>query len=141
MSTVGRIDNMSRNALETLIGSLVLVVALWFVVFAYSKSDLQTVSGYTITAKFSSIWALAEGVNVKVNGIKVESIFHLGIDPEIYLAEATIVIDEKIMPLDTMAVISAEGLLGGHCMRLDPGGEEDLVGPPVASLCTPTRRS
>ncbi|PPR17734.1 MAG: hypothetical protein CFH37_00925 [Alphaproteobacteria bacterium MarineAlpha9_Bin7] len=120
---------MSRNALETLIGSLVLVVALWFVVFAYSKSDLQTVSGYTITAKFSSIWALAEGVNVKVNGIKVESIFHLGIDPEIYLAEVTMVIDEKIkLPLDTMAGISAEGLLGGHYVRLDPGGEEDLVG-------------
>ena len=120
---------MSRNALESLPGALVLVVALWFVVFAYSKSDLQTVSGYTITAKFSSIGALAKGVHVKISGIKVESIFHLDIDPEIYLAEVTMVIDEKIkLPLDTMAGISAEGLLGGHYMPLDPGGEEKLSG-------------
>ena len=33
------------------------------------------------------------------------------------------------MPLDTMAVVSAKDLLGGNYMRLDPDGEENVVGP------------
>ena len=73
---------------------------------------------------------LAEGADVKVSEIKVGSIPKVNIDPETYLTEVTMVIDEKIkLPLDTMAVVSAESLLGGNYMRLDPVGEEDLVGP------------
>ena len=64
---------------------------------------------------------LAEGADVKVSEIKVGSIPKVNIDTETYLAAVTMVIDEKIkLPLDTMAVVSAEGLLGGNYMRLDP---------------------
>lgn len=121
---------MFRNALETLIGVLVLSVALWFVVFAYSKSDLQTVTGYTVTAKPSSVGGLSEEADVKVSGIKVGIVLQLEIYPETYLAEVAMVIDEKIkLPQSTMTVISAEGLFGGEYMHLDPGGEEVMVGP------------
>tara|TARA_B100000315_G_scaffold259207_1_gene314215 strand:+ start:966 stop:1277 length:312 start_codon:yes stop_codon:yes gene_type:complete len=66
----------------------------------------------------------------KVREIKVGSILKVNIDPETYLTEVTMVIDEKIkLPLDTMAAVSAEGLLGENYMRLDPSGEEDVVGP------------
>ncbi len=51
---------MSHNVLETLIGALVLIVALCFVIFVYSKSDFQTVSEYTITANFSSVGSLSK---------------------------------------------------------------------------------
>ena len=67
---------------------------------------------------------------MKVSEIKVGNILKVNIHPETYLAEIATVIDEKIkLPLDTMAVVSAESLLGGNYMRLDPGGEENVVGP------------
>ena len=67
---------------------------------------------------------------MKVSEIKVGSIPKVNINPETYLAEVTMVIDEKIkLPLDTMAVVSAKDLLGGNYMRLDPGGEKNVVGP------------
>jgi len=57
-SAVERKDNMPHNVLETLIGALVLIVALWFDIFMYSKSDFQTVSRYTITTNFSNVGIL-----------------------------------------------------------------------------------
>ncbi len=39
-------------------------------------------------------------------------------------------IDNSIrLPLDTTAMIGAEGLLGGEYVRLDPGGGEDMIEP------------
>ena len=67
---------------------------------------------------------------MKVSEIKVGNILKVNIHPETYLAEIATVIDEKIkLPLDTMAVVSAKDLLGGNYMRLDPGGEKNVVGP------------
>ncbi|MDP6350609.1 MAG: outer membrane lipid asymmetry maintenance protein MlaD [Alphaproteobacteria bacterium] len=121
---------MNRNALETLIGALVIVVAVWFVTFAYTKSDVGTVSGYQVIAKFTGIGALKEGADVRISGIKVGSVTAETIDPDTYLALVTMNIDEAIkLPLDTTAMIGAEGLLGGEYVRLDPGGEEDMIRP------------
>lgn len=121
---------MSRNALETLIGAVVLLVAIWFVAFAYTKSDVKTVDGYSVTAVFTGIGSLKEGADVRVSGIKVGSVLDLRIDPETYLAEVTMAVDNAIkLPLDTMAQVSTEGLLGGNYVRLDPGGEEDMIAP------------
>ena len=53
-------------------------------------------TGYTVTAKPSSVGGLSEEADVKVSGIKVGSVLQLEIDPETYLAEVAMVIDEKL---------------------------------------------
>ena len=43
---------MRKKPVETIMGLVVLVVALLFLIFAYRVSDLQVVKGYTLTADF-----------------------------------------------------------------------------------------
>ena len=44
----------NNNMVETLIGALVVVIALGFVVFAYSNTSAGGLSGYPLEARFSS---------------------------------------------------------------------------------------
>ena len=52
---------MSRNAVETVMGALVLVVAALFLFFAYTTSQVSSVRGYQVMAKFSSAGGLKNG--------------------------------------------------------------------------------
>ncbi len=119
---------MTRNIAETLIGAVVLAVAVIFLVFAYTQSDVRRVSGYTVVAQFTAIGTLNEGADVRISGIKVGSVHRMDIDPETYLARVTLSIDDEIkLPLDTSASIGAEGLLGGAFIALEPGGEDAVL--------------
>ena len=62
---------MNRNAVETMMGAVVLVVAAVFLFFAYTTSQVQAVSGYQLTAKFNNVDGLKDGGDVRVSGIKV----------------------------------------------------------------------
>ena len=89
-------DNMSRNALKTLISTLVLAVTLCSVIFSYPNCDVQRVAGYTITATFSSVGSLTEGADVKLSGIKVGRGLGLNIDPTTFLAEVRMATGDRI---------------------------------------------
>ena len=44
---------MNKKPVETIMGFVVLVVAVLFLLFAYRVSDLQVVKGYEINARFA----------------------------------------------------------------------------------------
>ncbi len=121
---------MHRNLIETVMGGVVLVVALFFLAFAYSSADLNRVEGYEVTARFPSVEGLTVGSDVRISGVKVGSVVDHELDPLTFLAEVRMSIDDSIeLPIDTAAVIASESLLGGKFMRLEPGGDDQLIGP------------
>ncbi len=121
---------MHRNLIETVMGGVVLVVALFFLVFAYTSADLGKVDGYEVTASFPSIEGLNVGSDVRISGVKVGTVVGQKLDPLTFLVEVRMGIDDSVeLPLDTAAIIASESLLGGKFMRLEPGGEEDVIAP------------
>lgn len=123
---------MGRSVFETILGAVVLAVAFLFLSFAYSSSDLQKVSGYTLNANFPMVDGLKDGIDVKINGVKVGSVtgLHLITDngPNQFLVKVTMAVDPSVrLPTDTMALIATESLLGGKYMSLEPGVEEDYI--------------
>lgn len=119
---------MRGNLVETLMGAVVLVVALTFLVFAYSRADIGTVRGYELLAKFDRIDGLTIGSDVLVSGIKVGSVVDQYIDQETYLAVVRISIDRSIkLPEDSSAQISSEGLIGDKFLVLVPGGSDEML--------------
>jgi len=119
---------MTRNAAETLIGALVLVVAIGFFAFAYRQSGVSTVPGYELVAEFSNVGTLPVGADVRISGIKVGAVTDQEIDPETYMARVSLSIDKAIkVPSDTTASVATEGLLGGAYVKLDPGGEDRML--------------
>lgn len=121
---------MSRNAIETVMGALVLVIAGLFLFFAYSTSQIRRTSGYEVTANFDRIDGIREGGDVRISGIKVGSIVSQTLDPKTYLATVRMTIDPEVkLPTDTVAQIASSGLLGDKFLSLVPGGAEETIPP------------
>ncbi len=123
-------EHVMKNIVETILGAIVLVVAIGFLFFAYKTTNLNADKGYELTANFSQIDGLEIGSAVKVAGIKVGKILDLKIDPQTYSAIVVMDVDKDIkLPLDTAAVISSSGMLGGKFMSLEPGADEEFLEP------------
>jgi phospholipid/cholesterol/gamma-HCH transport system substrate-binding protein len=121
---------MSRNIIETIMGGVVLLVAAGFVVFAFSASGLQTVSGYQVLAVFDDATGIKPGSDVRMSGVKVGTVTDQGLDPKTFSAEITLSIQQQIeLPEDTSARIVPEGLLGGNYVELQPGGSLENIAP------------
>ena len=119
---------MGRNVIETIMGAVVLLVAGFFLVFAYSQADLGTVKGYQVQAAFSSVGGLANCGDVRINGIKVGTVLDQKIDTTSFNAVVTMSITPDIhLPVDTVAVVDSEGLLGGKFVKLIPGRSAQTI--------------
>ncbi len=121
---------MKNSALETIMGAVVLIVAGYFLVFAAQTSDLGTGDGYELVVSFTDATGLSTGGDVRVAGVKVGSIIDVSLDPQTYLARATITIDESIdVPLDSAAEITSEGILGDSFLSISLGNEPEFYAP------------
>lgn len=119
---------MSRSLVETLLGAAVLAVAIGFVVFAYTRSSVATVSGYEITARFDRVDGLADGADVRIGGIKIGSVIEQRLDPASYRAVLRMSIEESVrLPADSTAAVASEGLLGGKFIDVQPGGADAML--------------
>ena len=119
---------MGRNIIEALLGAVVLAVAALFLVFAYNSSNMREVVGYNVSAVFPSIDGLRTGNDVRINGVKVGTVLSETLDKKSFLAEIHMSIDPEVkLPVDTMALVSSEGLLGGKFIALEIGVEDDTV--------------
>lgn len=119
---------MRGNVFETVMGAIVLAVAVSFLVFVYSRADYGTVKGYELVAKFDRVDGLAAGSDVLVSGIKVGTVLDQRLDTETFQAVVRISIDPSIqLPEDSSAEIGSDGLLGGKYLLLVPGGSPDLL--------------
>ena len=113
---------MGRNAVETVLGAVVLVMAGMFIFFAYGTAQVKTVGGYEVNANFFKIGGLTAGSDVRINGIKVGTVISVQLDRETYdaVVKMSIAADVKL-PKDTTAGIGSEGIVGGKYVRLEPG--------------------
>jgi phospholipid/cholesterol/gamma-HCH transport system substrate-binding protein len=121
---------MTGNVIETVMGAVVLVVAAFFLFFAYSTSQVRAVQGYQLTAQFDSVSGIHDGSDVRIAGVKVGSIVSESLDPKTFLADVRMSIDPAYkIPDDTVAEILSAGLLGDKFMALVPGGSEQTIPP------------
>lgn len=111
------------NLVEAIVGLLVVLLAVWFFVFAWQRTGGGMEDSIRVTALFPAANGVSIGTDVKLAGLKVGSVAGQRLDPETYQAEVTLAIDEDVrIPSDSSAAITAEGLLGGTFIVLLPGG-------------------
>lgn len=119
---------MRKNSIETIMGTVVIAVAVLFVMFAYDEAELKTVDGYAVSAKFDRIDGIKRGSEVRMSGIKIGTVIEQVLDPKTYLAVVQLNIDTNVkLPMDTSAAITSDGLLGDKYMALSPGGDDNMI--------------
>jgi phospholipid/cholesterol/gamma-HCH transport system substrate-binding protein len=122
---------MGRHGVaETLIGALVLVVAIAFLAYAVAHSGRTAGSGDALQARFDHIDGLAVGGDVRIAGVKVGTVTDERIDPKTFSAIVSLSVRDDIqLPKDSGASIVSESLLGGKYISLSPGGDETDLKP------------
>jgi phospholipid/cholesterol/gamma-HCH transport system substrate-binding protein len=123
---------MGRSIFETVLGAFVLLIAALFISFAYKSADLQVAKGYEVYANFPLVDGLKEGIDVKINGVKIGIVSGIKLittpGPNQYLVKVNMMVNQDIrLPTDTMALVTSEGLLGGKYMSLEPGIDDDVI--------------
>ena len=121
---------MRTNMIEAVMGAIVLIIASFFLIFAYTSSKAGVYAGYPLIAKFDRIDGLTVGNDVRISGVKVGNVTSIGVDPKTFLAHVTLTVRHDLqLPLDTAAEITSESLMGGKYIALVPGGEDTMLAP------------
>lgn len=121
---------MRRNMIETVMGGVVLLVAVAFVVFAFRSASLSNAGrdGYHVMVEFTDASGLSAGTDVRLAGVKVGTVVEQKLNPDTYFAEVTLGISDTVrLPTDSSVRIIPDGLLGGNYVAIEPGGEEDYI--------------
>jgi len=119
---------MGRNAVETMMGAVVLVVAAVFLFFAYTTSQVQSGGGYPLIARFDHVDGVRDGTDVRISGIKVGTVVSQTLDPKTYEAILRLNIEPEIkLPTDTVVTVTSSGLLGDKYLSIEPGNEDKII--------------
>ncbi len=119
---------MQNNTVETLIGALVVTVAVAFLFFAYTTTGSGSVGGYDLQARFSSADGIVTGTDVRLHGIKVGTVSTLSLDPKSYAAIVHLNIHNDVpIPDDSSIKITSSGILGNSYLAIQPGGSDAML--------------
>jgi phospholipid/cholesterol/gamma-HCH transport system substrate-binding protein len=120
---------MKQNMVETILGAVVLTIAVIFFVYGSGQANVGAgAGGYNVRAQFTDIGSLNIGDDVKISGVSIGTIKAIDLDPVLYNADVTLAVNSTVeLPYDTSARISSEGLLGGTYMALDVGGDVEML--------------
>lgn len=113
-----------ENFGEAIVGVLVVILAVWFVVFAWNRTGGGAKAGSIhVTAIFPNASGVTSGTDVRVAGLKIGSVTGLALDPQSYQVKVEMAIDPQTkLPADSSASITSEGLLGSTFIAFTPGG-------------------
>jgi phospholipid/cholesterol/gamma-HCH transport system substrate-binding protein len=120
---------MKNNLLESLIGFVVVLIAIIFFIYSYSMMGNKNSSKtYEITAVFNEVSGLMSGSDVRLSGIKIGSVTSQTLNADTFDVVVSMQINNDIkIPTDSSAKISAEGLLGGNYISIEPGGSDEIL--------------
>lgn len=114
---------------ETIVGAVVIAVAVLFLGYAYSVSG-KTVSrdAYTLNAVFGRVDGITIGAEVRIAGVKVGTVAAHGLDPKTYEARLKLSMSSGVpVPEDSVAKIVSDGLLGGAHVSIEPGASDVML--------------
>ena len=130
---------MHNDTVETLIGAVVIAIAVLFGIFAYRSAGATGYSGYELTAKLSKVDGFAVGTDVKLSGIKIGVVSDLTLDPS-YLVTVHMSIRKDVeIPDDSSLVVTSSGLLSSNYLSIAPGGSDKML--PAGGLIRNTQGS
>ncbi len=118
---------MKQNVIETLVGFIVILVAIGFFIFAYKIGNSSRVeSGYMLKANFQNAEGIVRGSDVMLAGVKIGSVIDITLDKTSFFALLTISINNDIkLPKDTSIAIVTGGILGSRYISVTPGSSEE----------------
>ena len=124
---------------EILVGIFLLIgiIAITFLALRMGDFSLFNNQQYTIKAEFTSASGLKKGAHVEMAGVTVGKVTDIIFNPETYLAEVYITLENKIrIPDDSIASIRTSGIIGDKFLKISPGGSDIIIDPNMVIIET-----
>ena len=116
---------MKSNTFEALIGAMVIILTLIFLFFGFQSMRLNNNENYNVSAVFNRIDGIKLGSDIRMSGIKIGTVSNQELDNVTFQARVLMSIDSNILiPDDSSAKITTDGLLGGNYISIEPGGND-----------------
>ena len=117
---------MRKNVIETVMGAVVLVIAGFFLTFAYTSSGYRTKENrVSYFAKFDRVDGVVVGGDIRMSGVKIGTIREMTLEPQTFLAQLRLEVDQNLqIPEDSSAEIISDGIMGGKYLAIVPGGDD-----------------
>jgi phospholipid/cholesterol/gamma-HCH transport system substrate-binding protein len=116
----------NNNYFEIIVGTFVLLCAVFFFFSSFSKSKINNSDNYSVIAKFENADGVAIGTDIKISGVKIGSVIDQSLDAKSFRAQLTLGISKDVvLSSDSSAKIASEGLLGSKYIAITPGGDEE----------------
>ncbi len=120
--------NKNNNYFEIIVGTFVLICALFFLFSSMKTAKVGPTAGYQLMAKFDNVSGVNIGSEVKISGVKIGVVEEQSLDTENYRAILKFRISEEIkIPADSSIKIASESLLGGKHLAIEIGGDEEFL--------------
>ena len=117
-------------AKNTIIGVFVAIglVCVGYLTIKLGRMEVFGDSGYTVSARFTSVAGLRVGANVEIAGVAIGRVSAIRLDNEDFTAIVDMHIDKGV-PLseDVMASVKTSGLIGDKYIAITPGGAEEML--------------
>ena len=122
---------MKYGFIETVIGFIVIIIAITFLAYLYSFSyQQQNDNSYIIGAKFQNVEGIIKGSDVIISGIKVGVVDALVLNPDLFDVLVQLRIYQDIgIPSNSSAAIVSSGLLGNKYILITPGPATKFLKP------------
>jgi len=85
--------------------------------------------GLELIAVFDDVGGLSSRSPVKISGVKVGQVESIQLDPDLRAAVSLDLDPSLELPVDSSAAIRTAGLLGDQYVSLEPGADDELLGP------------
>lgn len=123
---------MKQNTLELAVGSFMLIGFGAFVYLALQLGEVPFIrqgSTYVLRAEFDNVSGIKKGAVVQVAGVTVGEIDKIALsDSETALLSLRLENTLKV-PVDTIASVKSQGIIGDKYIQLNLGGDEKLFKP------------
>jgi len=114
---------MRSNIFESIVGAFVISISILFLFLGFSSMKFNNSDNYNISAFFNRIDGIKIGSDIRMSGIKIGTVAKQVLDNSTFEAKVFMSIDAKILiPDDSSAKITSDGLLGGNYISIEPGG-------------------
>ena len=121
---------IEKQHTEILVGIFILIgiITITFLALRMGDFGLLNNTQYIIKAEFTSASGLKKGAHVEMAGVSVGKVKNIIFNPETYLAEVFIAIENNIkVPEDSTASIRTAGIIGDKFLKISPGGSEIII--------------
>ena len=120
---------MKKNTLEMIVGLFMITGFAAFIYMALTLGEvpfLTDSSKYIINAQFNNVAGVKKGASVEVAGVVVGEVSKVWLGDNGY-ALLALRIDKKLqVPIDSMASVKTQGIIGDKFIQLELGGDQKM---------------